>query len=201
MAKLKGLASRFRATMDQIEEEAQAAERLESVLAAERKLAEAEAKKLAEAARAARSELVGELADFGSDLGRVDVTRKGDRLVFSRERRTLTFSPEGDEDRVAVVFKGSKGVYLQRDDEQEWELILPEVGLDEARRLPLVIGLEELLVAGLGLPRPRFVPAAAAPKKTKKEKKKAASVKVQNPVKPKGPTPGSGLSDQKGPLD
>jgi hypothetical protein len=96
------LAERFRHAIDAKREE----ERLER---------EAEQRRR-EAANQARRELLEDLAAFGRAVGHFEVNARKDRLTFSYDGRTLSFEPQGDEDRVKVSgddLKGNNLLFIQ----------------------------------------------------------------------------------------
>lgn len=137
-----GLAARFRKA---IVSESEAKEQAEAA----RKRAEG-------AAKAARDELLRDLAEFGRELGFarvhlsptvVTLTHGQHRLRFTADDGTgvnVTFEGQGDE-----VFR------LYREPQLANRWIFAFTRRKQEHRLPLFDqGLEELLVLGLGLPRP-----------------------------------------------
>ena len=115
-----------------------------------------------EAAREARDSLFVELAEFARavEFLSVEQTQAGLILRFSEggESRELTFAPVGEADRVGVTFTGQPAhehheLYRQPELDDRWIWSRRRVKRED--RLPLFDeGLEELLVRGLGLPRP-----------------------------------------------
>ncbi len=139
-----GLAARFRRAIRSErargEEEKAARERLEA------------------AAREAREALLSELLQISEVIEYVTAERTEDALRLRFGDRTMDFVPEGDADRVRVIWEGLATGHthlLYRQPE------LGEIWVWQYRRgqhedrLPLFdTGLEELLVRGLDLPRP-----------------------------------------------
>jgi hypothetical protein len=108
-------------------------------------------------ARVARDQLLVELAGIARDIGVLQVQRSRDGLTLRYGERYLHLAPHGDGD-IHVEFEG-------QGDEQHSLIRQPELGhrwvwirrrrFNREDRLPLFDqGLEELLVRGLGLPRP-----------------------------------------------
>ena len=115
-----------------------------------------------EAARAAREALLGELGELGRAIGFVDVAQAENSVTFryttSDGARELVFEAVGDADRVGVRFTGQASherheLYRQPELNDLWVWSRRRARRED--RLPLFDdGLEELLVRGLGLPRP-----------------------------------------------
>jgi len=146
----KGLIARFRRAV-QSEEQAQR----EQQQAAER----ARARALAD-----RAELLRELAEMGRELALGPVRhaqpgQEGEVVTLTRGDRTLSFTADDPEERVevAVSFEGQGDemfrLYREPQLEERWVLSFTRRG--RAHRLPLFdVGLEELLILALDLPRP-----------------------------------------------
>ena len=115
-----------------------------------------QAQQAAEASRAAREALLEDLRGLAGDMGFLTVERSRDGLTLRYGERFVHFAPigegdlevevEGTGDTVHRLYRqaelGNRWVYLRRRGRRE-------------DRLPLFDqGLEELLVNGLGLPRP-----------------------------------------------
>lgn len=111
----------------------------------------------AEAARAARDALLTELAEIAREIGVLEVQRGSDGLTLRYRERTLHLAPAASGD-VVVEVEGAG-------DEEHRLFRQPELGdrwvysrkrrFNREDRVPLFDqGLEDLLVRGLGLPRP-----------------------------------------------
>lgn len=137
------LAARFRKAVKSRDEEA-------------RQEAEA-AKRAQEEAQRARSQLLGDLEGLAREIGVVRVVRDGDGITLRYGERYLFFGPEGDHDRVRIEFEGmgDEAHHLFRQPELGHRWVHVRARKFREDRLPLFdAGLEELLVRGLGLPRP-----------------------------------------------
>jgi len=118
--------------------------------------AQAAAEATAEAAAAARDALLAQLAQLAHDIGALDVQSGPDGLTLRFGERSLRFAPEGDGE-LLVSFEGiGEHIHrLFRQPELQDRWIYARGSGQEEVRLPLLDqGLEELLVRGLGLPRP-----------------------------------------------
>ena len=129
----------------------------------ERKQAAAREARL-EAARKARAQLFEDLGAFAEAVGRLQVQAKShdEGLTIRYRERAVNFLPMGEGDRVEVRFTGSDDqdhrLYREPELQDRWVWVARTSGRED--RLPLFdAGLEELLVRGLGLPRPDDVPA------------------------------------------
>jgi len=126
---------------------------------AARRQAEEAARAAAEDARAARVRVLKDLESLARDIGFVDVTRVAatHAVEMRHQGRTLTFTPAGDADRVDIAMPDATGeehwLYRQAELGQRWVYARKKRGKDD--RVPLFdLGLEEILIRGLGLPRP-----------------------------------------------
>jgi hypothetical protein len=149
-----GLAARFRRAVQQRKTAVESAE--------------AEQERLEAEAVAARLALFEELGAFAVSTGFLSAARDGDTLVLSHEGRSLRFEQAGRPEHVRVVpLPAAEGethlLYRQVELGDRW-IWQYHRGRREYR-LPLFDdGLEELLVRGLGLPRPgEEEPEAADP--------------------------------------
>lgn len=142
-----GLAARFRkAVLDRDEA---------------RKQAEEDAKRSADRARAARAELLDELVAFARETGVIRVAPEKDGLTLRFGDRYLHFGADGDGDRLKIEFEGTgdetHAVYRQAELGDRWVYVRRRKHRED--RVPLFdVGLEELLVRGLGMPPPGEVP-------------------------------------------
>lgn len=123
-------------------------------------------RRTAEAARAARAELLRDLASLARDIGVLQVSEGSDGLTLRYRERYLHFAPDGDGDRVRVEFEGmgdeEHHLYRQAELGDRWVHAKRKRFRDD--RVPLFDqGIEDLLVRGLGLPKPsEDAPAPAA---------------------------------------
>ena len=122
-----------------------------------RRQAEDEAKRGAERARAARAQLLTELVVLAREIGVVQVAPEPDGLTLRFGERYLHFGAEGDGDRLKVEFEGmgdeEHALYRQAELGERWVYSRRRRNRDD--RVPFYdAGLEELLVRGLGLPKP-----------------------------------------------
>jgi hypothetical protein len=138
-----GLAARFRQA---VESEAEAKRRLES-----------ERQKAILVAVQAVDALLAELEAFGKELGFLDVRRTPNGLRLAHGERLL-FLLRGDPGEVVggSVDKVEEAIYrVYREPALDHKWVLAFNHRRQEVRLPLFDqGLEELLVSGLGLPRP-----------------------------------------------
>jgi hypothetical protein len=137
------LAARFRKAVKSRDEEA-------------REAADA-AKRAQEEAQRARTQLLSDLEGLARDIGVVKVQRERDGITLRYGERYLFLGPEGDHDRVRIEFEGmgDEVHHLHRQAELGHRWVHVRAGRFREDRLPLFdAGLEELLVRGLGLPRP-----------------------------------------------
>lgn len=137
-----GLAARFRRAV----EREQSTQQDEAVAA----------RRAAEEAATAREALLEDLHGLASDMGFLEVERSEDGLSLRYGERCLHFAPIGEGD-LGVEVEGAGDttyrLYRQAELGDRW-VYLRRRGRREDR-LPLFDqGLEELLVTGLGLPRP-----------------------------------------------
>ena len=205
---LGGLAAKLKAGI----EAAAAAKDAAAKDAAEREAREQEEAKAAAAARADMMAALQVLADAVGHFGTRTV--KG-ALVLSFEGHSLHFSPDGEGDRIRVGAKGAAGAmetghYLTRDSVGEWEVVLIEDS--GPRRLPVELGLEELLSQYMAVPieaepavapAPKPAPAAPAPPERSESAPVATAPRSARPrgKKASEASPGSGIRSLKGPLD
>lgn len=115
------------------------------------------ARRAREAAQAARAQLLEELAAIGREIGALQVTEDADGVLLRFRERYLHFGPVGDADRVRVEFEGmgdeENTLYRQAELGDRWVHARRRRARED--RAPLFDqGLEDLLVRGLGLPRP-----------------------------------------------
>jgi hypothetical protein len=139
----QGLAARFRRALSDREE-------------TQRRVDE-EDRRGREEAQEARRRLLHELESFASDIGVVRVTRGEDGLTFHYGDQALSFRPEGDGDRVRVeggLLRDAQAMVF-RQPELDYRWVYSRRKRSGEDRVPLFdLGLEHLLVAGLGLPDP-----------------------------------------------
>jgi hypothetical protein len=142
---------------------------------AARRQAEEAARAAAEDARAARLRVLGDLESIARDIGNIEVSRSGTppALHLKLQGRTLTFTPVGDADRVDIGIQDAAGeehwLYRQAELGQRWVYARKRRGKED--RVPLFdLGLEEVLVRGLALPRPEE--GAAEGEEEEEERKK-----------------------------
>jgi hypothetical protein len=126
---------------------------------AARKQAEEAARAAAEDGRAARIRVLADLEAIARDIGSVDVDRVPPEgaLRLRHQGHTLLFTPKGEADRVEVAIEDAAGeehwLYRQAELGQRWVYARKRRGKED--RVPLFdLGLEELLIRALGLPRP-----------------------------------------------
>ncbi len=126
---------------------------------AARRQAEEAARAAAEDARAARVRVLNDLESIARDIGSIDVARvpPPPALELRLQGRTMRFTPAGDADRVDIAMEDAAGeehwLYRQAELGQRWVYARKRRGKED--RVPLFdLGLEELLVRALGLPRP-----------------------------------------------
>lgn len=122
-----------------------------------RRDAEDAAARAGESARRARTALLAELLELAEQIGAVRASREGDGVTLRYGERYLHFEPEGDHDRVTVEFEGAGDevhyLYRQAELGDRWVYVRQKRFRDD--RVPLYdAGIEELLVRGLGMPRP-----------------------------------------------
>jgi hypothetical protein len=104
--------------------------------------------------QAARERVLDQIAAFALKIDAVRVDRNATGLILASGARAIAFEPDGDEDGVAIAGLGGADDALSRDVDGEWMVTL------HGRHLPLVPhGLADLLVHGLGLPRPPGLPS------------------------------------------
>jgi hypothetical protein len=199
--RLGDLANRMRAAVADHERDAADRAEAEKRASAEKSRSEADERARRVAAERARDELMGELAAFGEGLGFAKIEKDLPRSVLiAWSGRQLGLRAEQG-DRIAVV-GGPEGAHLTRDSLGEWEVVFPEEG--GVRRLPLDLGLEELLVSALGVPspkgaaRPKEAAKAAPAKKKKADEAPKATVTVS---KKEVLMPGPSVKTYKGPFD
>lgn len=133
-----------------------------------RRQAEEAARAAAEDARAARTRVLSDLETIARDIGSIDVARVPPPgrlppdappapLQLRLHGRALLFTPQGDADRIDVAIEDAAGeehwLYRQAELGQRWVYARKRRGKED--RVPLFdLGLEELLIRALGLPRP-----------------------------------------------
>ncbi|MEQ1504367.1 MAG: hypothetical protein ABMB14_19155 [Myxococcota bacterium] len=123
----------------------------------EQREAEAAAQLAREQASAARGQLLTDLVAVASEIGVVKAARDADGLTLRYGERYLYFGPEGELDRVKIEFEGigDEEHVLFRQPELANRWVYSRKRRHREDRVPLFdAGLEELLVRGLGLPRP-----------------------------------------------
>ncbi len=192
---LGGLAARLKAG---IEAAAEAKERA----ARDAADAAARAERAQQEAVAARAAMMDELHAFAKALVHVAVKRAKGVLTLTYDGRELSFAPEGDLDLIRVTPASGPAHSMTRDSEGEWEVVMHEEA--GVRRLPLEVGLEELLSAHMSLtstvsvpapaPTPAPAPRAAAPAPPTPEEPR------RKRREPKG-SPGSGVKELNNPRD
>lgn len=112
----------------------------------------------------AREALLDDLEAFARAVGHVAVQRDDDGLTVRFGLRGLRFEPMGEGDRLRVTLEGwpataDHRIYREQDLGDRWVLSYRKHGNED--RVPLFDkGLEELMVSGLGLPRPEPLPEA-----------------------------------------
>jgi hypothetical protein len=140
-----GLAKRFRAVLDDAQVDAERAR-----VAREARLAEG---------RAARDALYDSIAAFAAATGHLHAVRSSDGLLLSWRDRAIQFEDMGLGDRVRVTHDVSEReeiklrLYRVEDLANRWVLSQSHRGQELVSPL-FDQGLEDLLVEGLGLPRP-----------------------------------------------
>lgn len=147
------LASRFKAAIQREEDRARHEE--EARLRAE----QAAAARL-QALDTAREDLLSELEAFAKELGDTMVRRSKLKLRLTRGEHELILSWKAHAPELAVAFEGSDDEdRLVYDLETEtWHLYLAR-----ARLVFFDEGFEELVISGLGLPRPEAPPLSPSP--------------------------------------
>jgi hypothetical protein len=135
---------------------------------AARRQGEEAARAAGEDARGARTRVLADLEAIARDIGSIEVTRVASAgkpprdappaaLQLRLQGRTMTFAPQGDADRVDITLEEAAAeehwLYRQAELDQRWVYARKRRGRED--RVPLFdLGLEELLIRGLGLPRP-----------------------------------------------
>lgn len=114
------------------------------------------AREAAESSRAARGALLDDLEGLANDMGFLEVERSAEGLTLRYGERFLHFAPIGEGD-LGVEVEGTGDeehrLYRQAELGNRWVYLRRRRRRED--RLPLFDqGLEELLVGGLGLPRP-----------------------------------------------
>jgi len=139
------LASRFRAVVGALE--------------ARRQREEDDRRRRLEQGRAARDALLTDLLAFGEAIGHVVTARDAETgaVSLSFGERELVFEGVGDGDKVKITVTGASRdehrLYREAELGHRWVWRFRRAGQEE--RMPLFdAGLEELMVGGLGLPRP-----------------------------------------------
>ncbi len=195
-SKLGALAARLKKGI-----EAEQERRLEE----ERARAEAEerAARARDEGQSARKALLDELFAFGNAVGHLDVRREKGSLVLGYDGRAVVLIPEGDLDRIDLRLPDDhepRRHHLTRDEDGEWELAIDEG--EHLRRLPLELGLEELMRVALRVPLegrpppPPGAPPPAPPPPPPPVERPAPRARRQDTA-----PPGSKITDLKGPLD
>lgn len=115
------------------------------------------AKKAAADAQRARTELLGDLTALAREIGSLSVAPDGDGITIRYGERYLHLAPKGDHDQVLIEFEGMGDeehvLYRQSELGNRW--VYSRQRRFRQDRMPLFdAGLEELLVRGLGLPKP-----------------------------------------------
>ncbi len=147
MVSSKGLADRFKRALDKGEDE-----RARDRQAAERRAAEEEA---------ARTLLLDQLSEFAEAVGHVSFRRSAEGLVLRRGERGLRFLVEGNAGLKVQVegWPAASDHSLAREAALGDRWVLSFVKHGQTEKMPLFDrGLEELMVQGLGLPRPDAEP-------------------------------------------
>ena len=136
-----------------------------------RKQAEDDARRAAEEARAARARLFTDLVVLAREIGVLRVEPEEGGLTLRFGERYLHFAAEGDGDRVRIEFEGmgdeEHALYRQAELGGRWvhhrrrnlsgklRAAGAPPGLHRDDRVPFFdVGLEDLLVRGLGMPKP-----------------------------------------------
>lgn len=137
------LAARFRKAVEDREAARQSAQEL--------------ARKAAVDAQQARLELFRDLSALAKEIGGLQVGPDGEGITIRSGDRYLHLAPQGDHDRVSIEFEGmgdeEHSLYRQAELGHRW--VYSRKRRFREDRIPLFdAGLEELLVHGLGLPRP-----------------------------------------------
>jgi len=135
-----GLAARLRATIDR---------RL-----SDRRRREEEQRRREEAARAARSQLLADIAAFGEAVGHFDVAVSDQAVALRFHGKALRFEADGPADRVVVHAEGIDGdhVLLLQETLGRWTLRSEIKGRPEQVRFFFDTGLEELVTRVFGIP-------------------------------------------------
>ena len=195
---LSGLAAAFRQAVAREEAERKQQQDLEKKRAQSNIEAEATRKAAAQAARVA---LITELSQFAQALGDVKVNATKSGLSMTRGSHTVTFQADGDEDRLALTAATLDGSHIERDVAGDWLLCL-RLGDKIHYRQLVTDGLEEIMVHGLGYPRPQTqsestAPAEAAPRAAANANATTlrADPEARATVDPKRPSPGSTAKD------
>ena len=146
--KFSDLASRFNKTLESADEAAKKAE-------AEAKAAAENLAALKAEATAARKELLSDLASMVKQMPALTSrrTKKG-ALILTLKDRVLTFTPDGDGDRVRVSYEGSpddEHLFRAQDEDDDIIWVLSRGVL----HAPFMMeGFDDLWVVGLGAPEP-----------------------------------------------
>lgn len=130
------------------------------------KQAEDDAKRAAERARTARAQLLTELVALAREIGVLQVAPEKDGLTLRFGERYLHFGADGDGDRLKIEFEGmgdeEHTLYRQAELGERWVYSRRRKHRDD--RVPFFdAGLEELLVRGLGMPKPGDDPGPPPP--------------------------------------
>ena len=201
--KLGGLAAKLKAGIDAAESARRAEEE------AERRAAEEAAQAQAQA-REARAEMMAELHGFAKEVEHFEVRKQKSTITVRFDSHKIQFRPEGDHDRIGVVCADDADHHLTRDELGEWEVVLAEEG--GPRRLPLELGLEELITRYLAVPTAEVETQAPPPAPEPPAPKPAPAPPVSAAPEPepaaatprrRGPksVPGSALRELSNPWD
>jgi hypothetical protein len=142
--RIQDLALRFQRAIDALEQDR---------AAADARVARSRAE-----GRAARQELVAEIAAFARAVGRIAVADHDGGLVLSWGGAALRFVPDGDGDRLRVELghptdDAPIAIFRHPEAEFAWVLSVGRPGSEAVEAL-FDAGLIHLLVEGLGLPAP-----------------------------------------------
>jgi hypothetical protein len=146
------LASRMRAAIDEQDANRSAARQAEAVESVD--------------VAAARSDMFARMREFADSVGHIEAQSDDDTLLLSYGDRGVRFSADGN--GVIVSLIGWPGAEISRAWPESamagrWVLAFRRHGREE--QMPLFErGLEELLVHGLGLPRPEAVDRPISPR-------------------------------------
>lgn len=138
-----------------------------------------ESRRLAERERneAARNELLATLQRFAEGIDALRVERTDSGLVLAYRDRALSIDLLGDSAALAIVGGPNRGDRIDLDVAGEWILTL---GGNSRALLPY--GLQELLVRGLGMPRPSQAVSDPGPPRIKRAPRIQSSIAPPRPA-------------------